>query len=81
MGNKQKDIALEFIQRKIHIAILSETKKKGNGSTNIKDFIHFYMGVDKHERAKPGLSILIHKRQVNLICVNIHLKFNSLQFV
>lgn len=60
--NKQQEIISEFIDRKIDIAVLSETKKKGNGIENIKEYIHIYTGVDKNERAQAGISILIHKR-------------------
>lgn len=58
--NKQKEVIMEFIQRHIDIAILTETKKKGNGIENTNDFTHLYTGVEKHERARAGVSILIH---------------------
>lgn len=49
------------------IVALTETKRKGNGTQIINDYIHVFIGVAKHERAKRGVSIMIHKRHQNKI--------------
>ena len=62
LRNKQQEILSELIRLNIDIAILSETKKKGNGNEKCKNYIHFYSGVEKSERARAGVSIMINRR-------------------
>ncbi|KAG8223356.1 hypothetical protein J437_LFUL001234 [Ladona fulva] len=45
--NKQQEVVNEMMSRNIDIAILSETKKKGNGTENLKECIHCYGGVER----------------------------------
>lgn len=71
--NKQKEVILELFQRKVDTAIVSKTKEKGNGNKNTKEFIHLYTGVDKSERAKSGVSIIIHNRLKKSITQNLKL--------
>lgn len=42
-------------------AIFSERKEKDNRHQSIKQFIHLYVRVDKLERQKAGVSIIIQK--------------------
>ena len=44
------------------LCVLSETKKKGQGTLNINKYIHLYSGVNKEEHAKRGVSMLILKK-------------------
>ncbi|XP_060518442.1 uncharacterized protein LOC132697165 [Cylas formicarius] len=44
------------------VCTLTETKKKGQGNEIVGDHIHFYIGVEKHARAKRGVSIVVHKK-------------------
>jgi hypothetical protein len=37
------------------------SKKKGKGCKGVRDYIHCYSGLDKRERAKDGISIMINK--------------------
>lgn len=43
----------------IDITILSETKRKGCGNEEVDGCIHFWSGVEKHQRASAGVSIII----------------------
>lgn len=47
---------------KIDIAVLTETKKKGNGIECLLDYIHIYRGVPKSERTAIDASIIINKK-------------------
>lgn len=49
------------------ILIISETKKKGNGTENLNGIIHCWSGVQNGERAKAGVGILINKKLKNCI--------------
>ncbi|XP_044745075.1 craniofacial development protein 2-like [Coccinella septempunctata] len=49
------------------IIVLSETKKKGIGSEGLREYIHFFSGVGKDQRAKAGVSILIQNKYKNKI--------------
>lgn len=44
------------------LAVVTETKKKGQGSENLGEYDHFYSGVPKEKRAQQGVSILISKK-------------------
>lgn len=49
-------------KQKLGVAVLTETKIKGTYSETVGDYLHIYSGVDKGERAKAGVAILIHKK-------------------
>ena len=59
---KMQEIIKEMEQLGIDIASITETKKKGFGSEVIGNYLHFYSGVQKENRAKRGVSLLIHKK-------------------
>lgn len=61
MRGKAEDIAKGLTELKIDIAVISETKKKGNGAEQIENYIHIYSGVPKEQRAKSGVSLMILK--------------------
>lgn len=84
LRNKEGEIIRELENRKQNIMVLTETKKKGNGMEIKGSYIHLYSGVQKHQRAKRGVSVLIKKKlqkyitswepiDENLIKVNISL--------
>lgn len=60
--NKQQEVFKEMNDRMVDIAILSETKKKGAGCERSKYYTHYFSGVDKSERAKCGISIIIRRK-------------------
>lgn len=50
-----------FKKKSTASSVLTETKKKGKGNKKLRDYLHFYSGVDKIPRAKRGASIVINK--------------------
>lgn len=66
-NRKDHEILLELANHKIDICCLSETKKRGKGSTVYSNYILFYSGKENHERAQSGVAILIHKKFEELI--------------
>jgi len=62
--NKTGEIIKGLEELKQDIAILTETKKKGNGVEILGPYLHFYSGVPKEKRAKRGASILVKKRYI-----------------
>jgi exonuclease III len=59
---KMQEIIKKMKQIKIDIVSIKETKNKGSGSEVIGNYLHFYSGVPKENRAKKGVSLLIHKK-------------------
>jgi hypothetical protein len=55
-------IIKEMEQLRIDIASITEIKNIGSGSEVIGNYLHFYSGVPKENRAKKGVSLLIHKK-------------------
>lgn len=64
---KRIEVFEEIKKMKVGIAVLSETKKKGQGVEEINDYIHIYSGVNKEFRAKKGISIAVLKKYKNNI--------------
>ncbi|XP_072384405.1 uncharacterized protein [Diabrotica undecimpunctata] len=52
---------VEVKKIKSDITVLTETKKKGQGSQDIGGFIHIYSGVEKDKKAQAGVSVLVKK--------------------
>lgn len=84
LKNKRELIVKDMENLKMEIIALTETKKKGTGTEIIGEFIHFYSGVPKDQRARRGVSILINKKlkkhitdwesiDENLIRINLNL--------
>nr|CAH7729527.1 unnamed protein product [Callosobruchus chinensis] len=61
MSTKQSELISEIKRYQMDIVAVTETKKKGNGSEQIEDYIHLYSGVDKICRARAGVSLFISK--------------------
>ena len=59
ISDKRSEITSEIKKYNLDIVVLSETKRKGCGNEEDNGFIHFWSGVDKHERASSGISVLI----------------------
>lgn len=62
LRTKQLEVFQELKQYKIDICVFTETKKKGRGSEEIEEYMHFYSGVEKSMRARRGVSIAVHKK-------------------
>jgi hypothetical protein len=53
----------ELKETKVKYLASTETKKKGQGVEELdEDFLLFYSGVPKNERARAGVGYLLHKR-------------------
>ena len=59
---KMQEIIKEMEQLRSDIASIMETKKKGSGLEVCGNYLHFYSGVPKENKAKRGVSSLIHKK-------------------
>ncbi|XP_044757727.1 craniofacial development protein 2-like [Coccinella septempunctata] len=55
------EVIAEIKTLKLDIAVITETKKKGQGSESMGYYDHFYSGVPKDRRAQQGISILIRR--------------------
>lgn len=67
ISGKTEEIVSELDKLNIDVIALTETKKKGQGTAITGNYVHIYSGVPKHERAKRGVSIMIHKKYRNKI--------------
>lgn len=61
LSPKLHEVISEVNQANADIVVLTETKKKSQGSENLGKYDHFYSGVAKEKRAQQGVSILIRK--------------------
>lgn len=67
LNTKKKEVFQEIERMKLDVCVLTETKKKGKGNEQIGKYIHFYSGVNKTQRAKRGVSIVVHQKLKNYI--------------
>lgn len=66
-GGREQDILNELNNFKIDFCALSETKKKGNGTTKFGNYVLAYSGKKKEERASAGVGLMIHEKFSNNI--------------
>ncbi|XP_030759068.1 uncharacterized protein LOC115884584 [Sitophilus oryzae] len=87
--NKREIIIKDLEKLELDIITLTETKKKGSGSEIIGNYLHYYSGVPKDQRAKRGVSVLIKNKfkknitdwegiDENIIRLNLKLRNNRL---
>lgn len=62
LRTKQKEVIAEIRRLQMDIVVLTETKRKGTGTEQLENYVHIYSGVDKANRAKAGVSLLISKK-------------------
>ena len=62
ISTKRMEVFRELERLKIDIAVLTETKSKGQGIEEGKNYLQIYSGVSKDQRAKCGVSLLIKKK-------------------
>jgi exonuclease III len=62
LTKKIQEIPFELKKLNISVAVLPETNRQGKGDEHLEDFIHFWSGVNKGNRAKAGVSIVINKK-------------------
>ncbi|XP_030749701.1 uncharacterized protein LOC115877594 [Sitophilus oryzae] len=59
---------IEIKNLKLDVTVITETKKKGQGSESMGQYDHFYSGVSKNRTAQQGASVLIkrnHRKHVH----------------
>lgn len=59
MANKTTEIPAEIKICNLDIVVISENKKKGQGSEVLSGYLHFWSGVNKSQTAQAGASILV----------------------
>lgn len=62
ISGKTNEIAVDLEKHNIGIVNLTETKKKGQATEKVGNYIHIFSGVPKHERAKRGVSVMVHRK-------------------
>ncbi|XP_030767311.1 craniofacial development protein 2-like [Sitophilus oryzae] len=60
--SKDHELIPELNEHKIDICALSETKKKGKGTTKLNSYISIYSGVPKDQRATSGVGVSINDK-------------------
>jgi exonuclease III len=66
---KMQGIIKEMEHLRIDIASITEIKKIGSESEVIGNYLHFYSCVPKENRAKIGISLLIHKKWKHAVTI------------
>lgn len=61
-NGRDQEIVNEMKQHKIDICALSETKRKGQGTSRYDNYILAYSGRAKQDRAQSGVGILLHEK-------------------
>jgi exonuclease III len=74
---KMQEMIKEMEQLRINIASITETKKKSSGTEVIGNYLYFCSSVPKENRAKRGVSLLIHKSG-NIILLTGNVSMNEL---
>lgn len=62
LNKRDQETLKELKDNKIDICALQETKKKGKGQVQYRDYIMIYSGVEKQTRAKEGVAIAVSVR-------------------
>lgn len=62
INKKINEVILEIKRLDIELAVITETKRKGQGSENLGEYDHFFSGVPKTSRASKGVSIIVHRK-------------------
>jgi len=62
IGEKMEKVIQEMNSINMNIVVLTKTKKKRSGTEIIGSYVHIFSGVPKHQRARRGVLIMIHKK-------------------
>lgn len=60
--NKEEELVQELKKKNINLAIITETKKKLQGTKEVGEYIMIYSGVKQQQRAAAGVAILVDKK-------------------
>lgn len=61
-NRKINEVIAELKWLKMDLTVITETKRKGQGSESLGEYDCFDNGVPKDTRAKTGVSIIIHRK-------------------
>jgi hypothetical protein len=61
LGEKEEELDRILNENKIKISIITESKKKLQGTKDTEHYTVIYSGVDRHIRGQSGVMIWIHK--------------------
>lgn len=67
LANKEEEVERFLEMQKTDFAVLSETKRKGQGTSEKHKYIVIQAGVNKDKRAVGGVMLYIHKNHENAI--------------
>mgnify|MGYP002224294368 CR=1 FL=1 len=67
LGEKEEELDKILNENNIKIAVISETKKKLQGTKETQNYIMIYSGVSRFTRGQSGVVILIHKSMAHRI--------------
>lgn len=67
LTHKEEELQNELKRANVDICLLTETKKKMKGTTELKDYILLYSGVAQTKRASAATAILVKKQFRNKI--------------
>ncbi|KFM58793.1 Craniofacial development protein 2, partial [Stegodyphus mimosarum] len=59
LSSKMEKVYCEIEKHNKDIVVITETKRKGKGSENIGNYIHFFSGVEENDRSRAGISIMM----------------------
>jgi exonuclease III len=61
LGGKGEELDKILNENNIQISVITESKKKLQGTKEIEHYTVIYSGVDRHTKSQPGVMIWIHK--------------------
>jgi len=85
IGNKESEPVEEIKIKGIHVAVISETKKKRKGTKMIGNYTMLYSGVSQKTQAQSGVALIIDHKWTSRITnysfvndriINVRLKSN-----
>lgn len=62
LGNKETELNNELANKKVDVAVVTETKKKLSGTKELENYVMVYSGVPQYKRAACGVAILLHNQ-------------------
>ena len=67
LGEKEEELDKILNENNIKISVITESKKKLQGTKETEHYMVIYSGVDRHVRGQSGVMIWLHKSISNNI--------------
>ena len=67
LGEKEEELDKTLNDNNIKISVITESKKKLQGTKETENYTVIYSGVDRHIRGQSGVMVWIHKSILNRI--------------